>query len=129
MGRRSFQKHALLRTVQICEHVDAAWDQVVLAVDSKRSDLDGERVGLTNVEHVGRKTCGAVVGKSSTATSVFPLSEFCLFSILKLLLTVPKMAKKPLLSNMKIWDKMAIFETTAKNSVLVRWVPGHPPPI
>ena len=25
---------------------------------------------------------------------------------------------------MTIWDKMAIFETTAKNSVLERWVPG-----
>ena len=40
----------------MCEHVDAAWDQVVLAVDSKRSDLDGERVDLMNAEHVGRKT-------------------------------------------------------------------------
>jgi len=34
------------------------------------------------------------------------------------------MAKKPLLSNMKIWGNFAIFETTAKNSVLERWVPG-----
>lgn len=40
----------------MCEHVDAAWNQVVLAVDSKRSDLDGERVDLMNAEHVGRKT-------------------------------------------------------------------------
>ena len=40
----------------MCEHVDAAWDQVVLAVDSKLSDLDGERVDLMNAEHVGRKT-------------------------------------------------------------------------
>jgi len=29
------------------------------------------------------------------------------------------------LSNMTVWDKMAIFETTAKNSVLERW--GHCP--
>ena len=25
---------------------------------------------------------------------------------------------------MTVWDKMAIFETTAKNSVLERWGPG-----
>jgi hypothetical protein len=28
------------------------------------------------------------------------------------------------ISNMTIWDKMAIFEITAKNSVLERWGPG-----
>ena len=44
-----------------------------------------------------------------------------LFSILKLLVTVPKMGKIHNISNMTVWDKMAIFETTAKNSVLGRW--------
>ena len=60
------------------------------------------------------------------ASSGFQYGKFAnnLFPILKLLVTVPKMAKKPLLSNMKIWGNFAIFETTAKNSVLVRWVPG-----
>ena len=47
-----------------------------------------------------------------------------LFSILKLLVTVPKMGKIHHISNMTVWDKMAIFETTAKNSVLERWGPG-----
>ena len=45
-----------------------------------------------------------------------------LFSILKLLVTVPKMGKIQHISNMTVWDKMAIFETTAKNSVLERSV-------
>ena len=40
------------------------------------------------------------------------------------LVTVPKMGKTHHISNMTVWDKMAIFETTAKNSVLGRWVPG-----
>ena len=44
--------------------------------------------------------------------------------ILKLLLTVSKMGKIHHISNMTVWDKMAIFETTAKNLVLERWVPG-----
>jgi hypothetical protein len=44
-----------------------------------------------------------------------------LFSILKQLVTVPKMGKTHHISNMTVWDKMAIFETTAKNSVLERW--------
>ena len=47
-----------------------------------------------------------------------------LFFILKLLVTVPKMGKIHHISNMTIWDKMAIFETTAKNSVLGRCMPG-----
>ena len=47
-----------------------------------------------------------------------------LFSILKQLVTVPKMGKTHHISNMTVWDKMAIFETTAKNSVLERWGPG-----
>ena len=45
-----------------------------------------------------------------------------LFYILKLLVTVPKMGKIHNISNMTVWDKMAIFETTAKNSVLERSV-------
>ena len=50
-----------------------------------------------------------------------------LFSILKQLVTVPKMGKTHHISNMTVWDKMAIFETTAKNSVLGRCGPGtHP---
>jgi hypothetical protein len=32
---------------------------------------------------------------------------------------VPKMGKIHHISNMTFWDKMAIFETTAKNSVLL----------
>ena len=47
-----------------------------------------------------------------------------LFSILKLLVTVPKMGKIHHISNMTFWGNFAIFETTAKNSVLERWVPG-----
>ena len=47
-----------------------------------------------------------------------------LFSILKLLVTVPKMGKIHHILNMTVWDKMAIFETTAKNSVLERCRPG-----
>ena len=47
-----------------------------------------------------------------------------LFSILKLLVTVPKMGKIQHISNMTFWGNFAIFETTAKNSVLERWVPG-----
>ena len=69
--------------------------------------------------------CGSVAQRTGIISkSGFHYGKFAnnMFSILKLLLTVPKMAKKPLLSNMKIWDKMAIFETTAKNSVLGRWV-------
>jgi len=67
--------------------------------------------------------CGSVTQRTGIISkSGFQYGKFAMFSILKLLLTVPKMAKKPLLSNMKIWDKMAIFETTAKNSVLGRWV-------
>ena len=50
-----------------------------------------------------------------------------LFSILKLLVTVPKMGKIHHISNMTFWGNFAIFETTAKNSVLGRWGPGpHP---
>ena len=41
-----------------------------------------------------------------------------LFSILKQLVTVPKMGKIHDLSNMTFWGNFAIFETTAKNSVL-----------
>jgi len=37
---------------------------------------------------------------------------------------VPKMGKIHHISNMTVWDKMAIFETTAKNSVLERCGPG-----
>ena len=48
-----------------------------------------------------------------------------LFSILKLLVTVPKMGKIQHISNMTFWGNFAIFETTAKNSVLERWVPGQ----
>ena len=44
-----------------------------------------------------------------------------MFSILKLLVTVPKMGKIHHLSNMTFWGNFAIFETTAKNSVLERW--------
>jgi len=47
-----------------------------------------------------------------------------LFPILKLLVTVPKMGKIHHISNMTFWGNFAIFETTAKNSVLGRWVPG-----
>ena len=47
-----------------------------------------------------------------------------LFSILKQLVTVPKMGKIHDLSNMTFWGNFAIFETTAKNSVLGRSVPG-----
>ena len=47
-----------------------------------------------------------------------------LFSILKLLVTVPKMGKIQHISNMTFWGNFAIFETTAKNSVLERWMPG-----
>ena len=43
-----------------------------------------------------------------------------LFSILKQLVTVPKMGKIHHLSNMTFWGNFAIFETTAKNSVLGR---------
>jgi hypothetical protein len=45
-----------------------------------------------------------------------------LFSILKQLVTVPKMGKIHHISNMTFWGNFAIFETTAKNSVLERWV-------
>ena len=41
-----------------------------------------------------------------------------LFSILKQLVTVPKMGKIHHISNMTFWGNFAIFETTAKNSVL-----------
>ena len=73
-----------------------------------------------------RGVCLFLFQVQGISKSGFQYGKFAnnMFSILKLLLTVPKMAKKPLLSNMKIWEKMAIFETTAKNSVLVRWVPG-----
>ena len=47
-----------------------------------------------------------------------------LFPILKLLVTVPKMDKTHHISKMTVWDKMAIFETTAKISVLERCGPG-----
>ena len=45
-----------------------------------------------------------------------------LFSILKQLVTVPKMGKIHHISNMTFWGNFAIFETTAKNSVLERSV-------
>ena len=41
-----------------------------------------------------------------------------LFSILKQLVTVPKMGKIHHISNMTFWGNFAIFETTAENSVL-----------
>ena len=47
-----------------------------------------------------------------------------LFPILKLLVTVPKMGKIHHISNMTFWGNFAIFETTAKNSVLERCMPG-----
>jgi hypothetical protein len=47
-----------------------------------------------------------------------------LFYILKLLVTCQKWVKFINISNMTVWDKMAIFETTAKNWVLGKWVPA-----
>jgi hypothetical protein len=60
------------------------------------------------------------------SASGFQYGKFAnnLFSILKLLVTVPKMGKIHHISNMTFWGNFAIFETTAKNSVLGRWVPG-----
>ena len=62
-----------------------------------------------------------VISKSGFQYGKFANNQF---SILKLLVTVPKMGKTHHISNMTVWDKMAIFETTAKNSVLERCGPG-----
>ena len=45
-------------------------------------------------------------------------------ALLKQLVTVPKMGKIHHISNIKFWGNFAIFETTAKNSVLERCGPG-----
>ena len=58
------------------------------------------------------------------SASGFQYGKFAnnLFSILKLLVTVPKMGKIHHISNMTFWGNFAIFETTAKNSDLERWL-------
>ena len=67
-----------------------------------------------------------LVSPGVISKSGFQYGKFAnnLFSILKQLVTVPKMGKIHHISNMTFWGNFAIFETTAKNSVLERWGPG-----
>ena len=71
-----------------------------------------------------RSTSTFELGTREVSKSGFQYGKFAnnMFSILKQLVTVPKMGKIHHISNMTVWDKMAIFETTAKNSVLGRSV-------
>jgi len=79
---------------------------------------------LKKSQKIDKNSPSASFSPGVISKSGFQYGKFAnnLFSILKLLVTVPKRGKIHHISNMTFWGNFAIFETTAKNSVLGRWV-------